>query len=66
FLSLGFIILGQKALTPCYFVSKFRPFLVVPQPFAALLSVKTGICRGQGAGVLHTFPSFIWTSPRLD
>ncbi|MFE8713382.1 hypothetical protein, partial [Aeromonas allosaccharophila] len=43
-LSLVFIILGQKALTPCCFADKSRPFLVVPQPFAALLSVKT--CSG--------------------
>ncbi|MEV3810425.1 hypothetical protein, partial [Aeromonas allosaccharophila] len=51
-LSLVFIILVQKALTPCCFVYKSCPFLVVPQPFAALLSVKTGICRGQGASPL--------------
>ncbi|MBS4695021.1 hypothetical protein J4G65_05945, partial [Aeromonas allosaccharophila] len=47
FLSLGFIILSQKAVTPCCFVSKSRPFLVTHQQSSALLSVKTGICRGR-------------------
>ncbi|HHC5060842.1 TPA: hypothetical protein ACN6VL_001983, partial [Aeromonas veronii] len=48
----GFIILAQKALTPCCFVYKSCPFLVVPQPFAVPLSVRTSICRRLGASPL--------------